>query len=196
MLATALATAPMSDWKTSTRLLHDLTDADPAAWEAFSGRFRAVLARRARRRGLSAEAAEDVCQEVLSALFAGLRAGRFQAQRGSLRAFLFGIAARQINRAAARGTAGARTTVWAALSDPTPRPDPVEQAERAERLARCLRQVESEIHASTWQAFAMTALEARDIRESAAALGLTQNAVCIARHRVLKRLRELWAGQA
>jgi RNA polymerase sigma-70 factor (ECF subfamily) len=50
--------------------------------------------------------------------------------------------------------------------------------------------IKPEFTASTWRAFEHSALQNRPSGEVGAELGMTANAVCIARSRVLRRLRE------
>jgi RNA polymerase sigma-70 factor (ECF subfamily) len=71
---------------------------------------------------------------------------------------------------------------------------PGEAEERRQLLQQALALLESEFEPTTWQAFRQTAVDGRPIAEVAAALGLSSNAVYVARSRVLKRLREELAG--
>jgi RNA polymerase sigma factor (sigma-70 family) len=61
-------------------------------------------------------------------------------------------------------------------------------------MRRLLALLEPEFEASTWQAFYQVAIEGRPAEEIAAALGLSLNAVRIAKSRVLRRLRQEAAG--
>jgi RNA polymerase sigma-70 factor (ECF subfamily) len=61
-------------------------------------------------------------------------------------------------------------------------------------VTRLLELIRPEFTASTWQAFQRYAVDAAPLDEVAAELGLSANAVCIARSRVLRRLREEAAG--
>src|SRR5262245_35668003 len=67
---------------------------------------------------------------------------------------------------------------------------PGEAEERRHLLAGALRLLEGEFTPATWKAFAETMLRGRPVEEVAAELGLTPNAVYVARSRVLKRLRQ------
>lgn len=60
-------------------------------------------------------------------------------------------------------------------------------------LAYMLRQVRGEFRRSTWQAFEMVAVDQMSAKEVAEKLGMTENAVFIARSRVMKRLKEVAA---
>src|SRR5262249_46326492 len=57
-------------------------------------------------------------------------------------------------------------------------------------VARLLEQIRPEFTEPTWQAFERSALQERPAAEVAAELGLTANAVWVARSRVMRRLRE------
>src|SRR6185369_9618116 len=57
-------------------------------------------------------------------------------------------------------------------------------------LQRLLTLLEPEFEPTTWQAFRLVAVEERSVGEAAQALGLSPNAVRIAKSRVLKRLRQ------
>jgi RNA polymerase sigma-70 factor (ECF subfamily) len=59
---------------------------------------------------------------------------------------------------------------------------------------RLLEMIEPEFQPATWQAFRRVMLEAASAREVADELGMTPNAVWIAKSRVLHRLREEAAG--
>jgi DNA-directed RNA polymerase specialized sigma24 family protein len=52
-------------------------------------------------------------------------------------------------------------------------------------------QVRKEVEPATSRAFEMLVLESRSVEDAARELGLTANAVTIAKHRVGKRVREL-----
>ena len=56
-------------------------------------------------------------------------------------------------------------------------------------IRRLLERIESEVAPSTWQAFRRVVVEGRDEETVAAELGLSVNAVFIAKSRVLSRLR-------
>lgn len=57
-------------------------------------------------------------------------------------------------------------------------------------VARLLGLVRGDFEPQTWEAFSRTALEGQEVGTVAAALALTPNAVKLAKHRVLKRLRQ------
>ena len=61
-------------------------------------------------------------------------------------------------------------------------------------IGRLLRRVQAQFNESTRQAFRRTVLDGADVREVAAELSMTPNAVTIAKHRVLKALRREGRG--
>lgn len=61
-------------------------------------------------------------------------------------------------------------------------------------LNRALELIQPEFAANTWQAFKLSALEGRKAADIAAQLGISANAVLVAKSRVLSRLRQEFAG--
>ncbi len=185
-------------WVTTTILLERLTDAQDSAWEEFATHFRAPVHRFAVRLGLSDAAAEDVVQSTMLAFVRAYREGRYSRDRGRLSSWLFGIAFREAQRVfrdapregqapAARG----RTTFFSGRpDDELARRTWTETWER-HVLDRCLEQVRAEVEPSTYEAFELTAMRGVPADRVATDLGITKNAVFIAKHRVLKRVAEL-----
>lgn len=70
-----------------------------------------------------------------------------------------------------------------------------QEEEYRDHLVACaLRLMRTEFHASTWQACWAVVVEGRPAAEVAAELGLSVNAVWVAKSRVLRRLREKLQG--
>ena len=81
------------------------------------------------------------------------------------------------------------------LADPTNELSQMWDAEYGTYLLRRLNDlVEPEFSPVTWQAFRLRVLEGQPTAEVAATLGLSKNAVDIAKSRVLARLRKEAAG--
>lgn len=188
------------DWLTTSTVLRELRDfSNRAAWEQFAERFRRPIVSFARTLGLSTIDAEDVAQETLLAFAEAFRRGQYDRAKGRLSRWLFGIAYRQaLNerrsgaRAAARGAGG---------SDPDAilRNVPDEDAatvswdhewEQA-LLQQCLDQVRDEVEPVTFRAFELVVRGERSPAEAAAELGVPIKLIYNAKHRVLKRIREL-----
>lgn len=191
------------EWVTTSAVLRRLADFDDtAAWNAFADRFRAPIERFAKGRGLSESDAEDVAQETLMDFARAFRDAGYDRGKGRLSSWLFGIAWRRVDRvrrkderAVAEQPVGEHPTAfWAGVEgDAAATRDWDEAWERA-RLERCLREVRREVQPSTFRVFEMLVLEHRSVEEAVAELGITRNAVYVAKHRVLGRLRDLIAG--
>ena len=189
-----------SEWITTSTILGGLRDfEDRGAWERFVARFRAPIVSIALGQGLKQADAEDVAQETLLAFADGFRAGRYDVSKGKLSRWLFGIAYRQILRAR---DAHARRAADAALGDEGTGglPEIADEAEATrswdlewERaiLAQCLERARSEVQPLTFRAFELAALENRDANVVAEELAIDVKAVYNAKHRLLKRIREL-----
>ena len=183
-----------SEWITTSTILSGLRDfEDRGAWEHFVARFRAPIVHLAVGQGLKRADAEDVAQESLLAFADGFRAGRYDVSKGRLSRWLFGIAYRQILRA--RGARDRRDDEVA-----VDLPDVADDAEATrswdvewERaiLAQCVARARCEVQPQTFRAFELTAFENRDVAQAAAELAIDVKAVYNAKHRLLKRIREL-----
>ncbi|TAJ23844.1 MAG: sigma-70 family RNA polymerase sigma factor, partial [Planctomycetota bacterium] len=143
--------------------------------------------------------ADDVAQETLLAFADGFRAGRYDVEKGRLSRWLFGIAFRQIQRArATRGRRAAEAPLANEHSGGVAEPADEAAATRSwdaewERaiLAQCVERARGEVQPQTFRAFELTAFEDRDAADVARELALDVKAVYNAKHRLLKRIREL-----
>jgi RNA polymerase sigma factor (sigma-70 family) len=188
-----------TEWITTSTILWGLRDfEDRGAWQRFVERFRAPIVRLAQGQGLKPADAEDVAQETLLAFADGFRAGRYDVEKGRLSRWLFGIAYRQMSRArdasnrrSAAGQVDESTSDVHAIADE----DEVTRSwdvewERA-ILEQCLAQARREVHPQTFRAFELVALENRAAAQAAEELAIDVKAVYNAKHRLLKRIREL-----
>ena len=191
------------EWITTTTVLDRLRDAgDHSAWSGFVERFHAPVAAFGRKMGLSSADAEDVAQETMLAFLESYRRESYQRGRGHLSHFLFGIAHNKILHArrkiAAREGQVSRgddeTSFWSALPDPNAVQKTWEQQWRQSILTQCLERVRGEVAPQTFEAFRLVVFEHRAPAEVAEQLGMTRNAVFIAKHRVGTRLREMCAA--
>lgn len=191
------------EWLTTTTILDRLKNAqDHSAWSDFLERFRTPITSFSLKLGLSPADAEDVAQETLIAFLESYRKDAYDRGRGRLSHYLFGIAHNKIllarRKIAAReaqvGTAGDGTTFWSALPDKTAVQDKWDQEWREAVLRQGLEQVRREVSAQTFEAFRLVVLEQMQPAAVAEKLGMTRNAVFIAKHRVGTRLRELRAA--
>jgi len=190
---------------TSLSLLERLRR-EPVApdWKRLDDVYRPLVLRwLARIPGLHDEAA-DVAQEVMLIVFR--QVGRFERLReGSFRAWLRAVAVNQVRsywrasrhrpRADSGDDAGGPAGFLSQLEDPA---SPLSRQWDAEHdqfvFARLLDAVRPDFSAATWEAFRRFAIDGTPAAAVAAELGLTANAVLLAKSRILKRLREEAGG--
>jgi len=191
------------EWITTTTVLDRLRDADDhSAWSSFMERFRAPIAGFSRKMGLDGADAEDVTQETMIAFLESYRQDAYQRGRGRLSHYLFGIAHNKI-LAARRKIAGREmqvtssdgdTDFWSKLPEATTAQDLWEKEWRQTILSQCLERAAREVSPQTFEAFRLVVFENQPPADVAERLGMSRNAVFIAKHRVGTRLRELRAA--
>ena len=151
---------------------------------------------------LRPEDADDVVQEVLAVVVRKLRDFRRQPRTGAFRRWLRTITvnclrdfwrSRQGRPAAAGGSDFLQTLDQ--LEDANSGLSRLWDEEHDRHVAaRLLEMIRPEFEPKTWQAFRRTALDGAAPNQVAAELGLSVNAVFIAKSRVLGRLRRAGAG--
>jgi RNA polymerase sigma-70 factor, ECF subfamily len=166
--------------------------ADTEAWVRFVRLYTPFLYFWAGRRGLSAEDTADLVQEVFAQLLKALPTFVHDPHR-SFRAWLAVVVGnkwRELNRKRRPVPIPADE-----LAEQTAPPDDFDDREYRTHVAgRALRLLQSEFAPPTWKAFWSVVVDGRPATEVAAELGLTANAVYLARGRVLRRLRAELAG--
>ncbi len=182
---------------TSATLLNQLRQPDPghggspAAWERFVRLYTPLLFHWARQQGLQEADAEDLVQEVLVKLIRelpGYQPGPGQSFRG----WLFRVSVNQCRdfrrRRATRALPG--DAGLSGVADACPAAE-LEEAEYRRLLVRQgLELIRRDFQETTWAAFHAVMVEGRPVAEAATELRLSANAVYLARHRVLARLRQ------
>lgn len=176
---------------TSASLLDRLRVAgDQEAWQRLVRLYAPLLLSWARKSGLDRNDADDLVQEVFTVLVRKLPEFQYvrgQGFRGWLRTIL-------LNKWRDRQRGRARHETPADIAEAevaAPEPEDVFDAEyRSQVVARALEWVESEFESTTWRAFRETAMHGRPPGDVAAELGISRNAVYVARCRVLRRLHE------
>ena len=189
--------------RTSTRLLADLHDpGNLAAWDVFNRRYRPIVVAFAKRCGLQHADAEDVAQETMAEFLRAYHAGRYDRNRGSrLRDWLKGIAANRV-RDFARRQAKAKEHQPPPSDSQTTFLERVPDEEVSDQwnrewvnhlLSLCIDGARREFDSGTSRAFELYAISQRPADDVASQLGMTRNAVYIAKSRVLARLHEMFA---
>jgi len=172
---------------TSTTLLDRLRGPDArAAWDRFARLYAPLLLTWAKAWGLHDADAADCAQEVLVKVMAQFP--RYERRPGApFRGWLFALA----KNACADFRAARATRPLPGpngLSD-VPAPEPSADDYRAQLVRAALAAVRADFAVPTWAAFTGVMLEGKSVAEVTAALNLSPNAVYLARHRVLTRLR-------
>ena len=179
--------------ETSPTLLERLRQPhDQEAWGRFVRLYTPLLMEWARRLGLQEADASDLLQEVFGVLITALPQFRYNPDQ-SFRAWLSVVLRNKwLNQGRGRKPVQAETTD---LNQVTFRESdgglPFDELEYRSCLRqRALEICQREFQPVTWQAFWRTVIEGDTPSEVATELGITANAVYLARGRVLKRLRE------
>jgi RNA polymerase sigma-70 factor (ECF subfamily) len=176
---------------TSTSLLRLLREPGrQRAWERFVDLYGPLLLHWARQR-LPEDEAEELVQEIFTRLLEKLP--QFTYEPGKrFRGWLYTVALHCRHdwlRRRGREPAGGAPAVEEAAG-----PDNVaefrEEEHRRYLVRRALAVMRAEFEPATWRACWEVAAEGRPAAEVAAELGISPNAVYIARHRVLRRLRQ------
>ena len=169
---------------------------EPEAWERLVSVYSPLVHHWCRQAGAAEHDIADVTQEVFAAVASSLSQFRPDQPGTTFRAWMRGIARHKLlNHARDKGQPAVGGTDAQVRLQQVPAPprevdlseSPAEVAglyERALRLVRC--QVEDR----TWTAFWKATIESRTTTEVAAELGITPNAVRLAKSHVLRRLRE------
>jgi RNA polymerase sigma-70 factor (ECF subfamily) len=196
MEARSRSEAPRLATATSTTLLDGLRDPeDHARWTAYVDRYRPLIVRFARGRGLPPEPAEDVAQASLLAFAEAYRRGRYERDKGRLRSWLFGIVRHQLRRwwrtEQRRELPLGSDEEWADAAVEAGLEERWEEEWRGALLRQCLEEIRREVEPATLVAFELFAVEGLSAEEVGRRLSLSPNAVYGAKRRVLRRVREL-----
>ncbi|GMU38990.1 MAG: sigma-70 family RNA polymerase sigma factor [Phycisphaerae bacterium] len=186
------------DWITTSTILHDLRDAtNEAAWRRLTDRFRRPIIAFALRMGLSAADAEDAAQETLTAFVESFRRGAYDPARGRLSRWLFGIAyhqaLRERRRRAQQPPCQPETSFWNKLPDEREASWCWDAEWEQALLEECLARARLEFEPETFRAFECAMRADGGADDVARQLGIPVKTVYNAKHRVLKRVRELRA---
>ncbi len=169
---------------------------EPEAWERFVRLYTPLLYHWARRLGSPRDAAADFVQEVLTLLVQKLPHFAYDKDR-RFRAWLWTVTLNQWRTSRRRHTPNhvqGREDALAGLAVPDGAEAVSEAEYRQYLVGRALKLMQAEFQPSTWQAFWQCVVCEKTGAEVAGALGLTENAVYLAKGRVLRRLREQLDG--
>jgi RNA polymerase sigma-70 factor, ECF subfamily len=185
---------------TNTDLLVGLKDRNnDSVWQDFFSRYQPMLVAFAKRLGLREDDAQDAAQEALMAFVSAYREGGYDRDKGRLRTWLFGIASHKI-RDLQRKRRGKEIMIvdnpdTTGFFNKVPDDQEVSGVWDAEwqkaMLRQCMEEVRKQVKPNTMKAFELFAVQGLPAEKVAEQLGITENAVWIAKNRVLSRLREV-----
>jgi RNA polymerase sigma-70 factor (ECF subfamily) len=183
---------------TSVSLLERLrTQADAVSWQRLVALYTPLLQSWLRRNGVTDNDVDDLVQEVLATLARELPNFHYDPERGSFRGWLYMITMNRLrmfwrSRRAiplATGDSGFAKSLDE-LEDPQSASSSLWDCEHDRHVVRqLLIMLQPEFEAATWRAFQLVALEGIEATAVAAELGISLNAVYLAKYRVLRRLR-------
>lgn len=168
------------------------------AWRRFVDLYTPLLFYWTHRVGLHAPDDADLVQDVFAVLVRKLPEFEYDSRR-SFRGWLRTIVInqwrdQQRRKAAAKGAGAASDLDLAELPDPRVDEQFWEHEHRERLVARALTVMKEEFEESTWRACWESVVCGRPVAEVAGELGVSHNAVYVAKSRVLRRLRQELAG--
>jgi RNA polymerase sigma-70 factor (ECF subfamily) len=173
---------------------------DTRAWERLVSLYTPLLEQWCRQYGLQEADAADVCQKVFMAVAESIGTFRRDEAGGSFRGWLRTITRTKVldhRRREAPKAAPGGNAYEQQLHMPAPEPEEpgagVENEEIRLLYRRAMELMGRDFEETTWRAFFMVVVEDRSPADAAAELGISRNAVYLARARVLSRLREEFA---
>lgn len=179
---------------TPVTLLERLRDRPtPVDWERFHAIYSPLLRQWLTRIPGLGDEADDIAQDVMAVVVQEIR--RFERRRnGSFRAWLRGVAVNRVRahwRGRGRRPATGTSEVLDQLSDPASALSAQWERDHDRHVFdRVLAIVRPDFEAQTWAAFTRFAVDGLPAAVVAVELGMSENAVVLAKARVLNRLRE------
>jgi RNA polymerase sigma-70 factor (ECF subfamily) len=182
---------------TSLSLLKRLREPLQAdAWPRFVDLYTPLLYDYARRLGLQETDAADLVQEVFVSLLQKLPDFAYDPQ-GSFRSWLRTVTVnkwRELHRRKVATPVDAQGPVLADLPSPEKVDEFWETEYRQHLVGRVLELLKPEFQPATWTAFSECVLKERPTADVARELGISTNAIYLAKSRVLRRMREELEG--
>lgn len=185
------------EFETRPSLLPRLRDTeDNAAWSQFVAIYTPLIFGFCLGRGLSETDAGDVTQDVLKSVAGAIPRFEYDPARSSFRNWLFTVVRSKLNnffavQARQPRRAGESTLERFAEREPDRALEESWQRDyQANLVSWAARQIRGEFKAQTWDAFWRTAIDGEAAQSVADELGLSLNALYIARSRVTTRLKE------
>ncbi|MBY0522916.1 MAG: sigma-70 family RNA polymerase sigma factor [Gemmataceae bacterium] len=182
---------------TSLSLLERVQAQDKDAWNQLVHLYGPLVYQWCRRWQLQAEDAADVLQDVFQAVAARIRSFRRDRPGDSFRGWLWSITRHKIGdhfrKKSQEPQATGGSDALERLCDLPDQPPPEADDDPAGQgmVHRAVDLIRPEFEERTWRAFWRVALEGHATKDVAADLGVTPDAVRMAKSRVLRRLRQV-----
>ncbi len=189
---------PSLERTTSTMLSGLKNPANDNAWASFDARYRPILMAVAQRLGLHATDADEVAQETLVLFARDYREGKYDRDKGRLRAWIHGILRHRIQdwMRKRRSVDGFRGESGLLSLEKEGELEQIWEAEcRQAILDRALQILgdTTDLQPITIEAFRRYGLEDQPAQQVANDLGLSARSVYLAKHRCAKGLKEIVA---
>lgn len=164
---------------------------DMLAWQEFSEVYQPLIRSLANRRGLQNADSDDVVQEVLTRVAKHIERWHSQSEHTSFRAWLATITRNQTIQFFRERNRRPATGVDAQINR---KPSELRECDfdleqDRQLFAWAARRVQSRFENKTWQAFWLTAVEAKTVLDTASQLEMSVGQVYVARSRVMNALR-------
>jgi RNA polymerase sigma-70 factor (ECF subfamily) len=175
---------------------------DAGAWKRLVELYTPLIEYWLRHYHVPASDMDDLVQDVMAVLVRELPAFEHNNQRGAFRHWLRTIVVNRVRgywrgrqHVAQPAGGGEGSILLEQIDDPASDPDRRWEQEHDQFIVRrALELMQPEFTLSTWEAFRRQALDGAKPSEVAAELGITANAVVLAKFRVLRRLRQHLRG--
>jgi RNA polymerase sigma-70 factor (ECF subfamily) len=165
---------------------------DDASWRRLFDLYTPVIHGWLQRQGLSSTDADDVAQEISAAIVRDLPSFDHSGRRGAFRLWVRTITLHHLRNfwRSQRPVAGPLAPSLDELEDPESDLSRLWDREHDELVARRLMAlIEPDFSPNTWRSFRSQVIDGHSAAEVAAAMGLSINAVLIAKSRVLRKFR-------
>lgn len=188
---------PLDPIPTRETLLLRLRDPeDDASWTEFAEIYTPLLYGYCKKRGIQQADAADIVQDVMRSVALAMRSFEYDPAKGKFKGWLFTAIRHAIGRYfknLRRRPLTPADSQFTEMLESTPEESETVDWERdyqRELLKWALEKVKPEFAERIWNAFEQTALHGREPADVSEEIGMTKNAVAIAKFRVTKRLKE------
>jgi RNA polymerase sigma-70 factor (ECF subfamily) len=192
-------TSMSHDNATSLSLLQRIRNGDASGWRRVVELYTPLVYHWCHRWGVDNADADDVLQEVFAAAAASIVDFRREQEGDTFRGWLRAITRHKVlafwrSRERHPESPGGSSALHRLQEVPEPEEIVAEDDGDADQMSalfhRALGMLRGEFEPRTWQAFWRTAVDAQSAPDVAAELGMSANAIRMAKSRVLRRLRE------